>query len=269
MTTRRTFLASALAAPVLAAGKFKKDPLKLGVASYSLRELPRKDAIAAIVQLETQYVSIKEYHLRYKSTPEELAAGVKEFKDAGLTILSGGNIDLKGDDATLRKMFEYAKAATMPVMVCAPSHETLSKVEKLAQEFNIKLAIHNHGPEDKHFPSPQSVLDAIKGMDKRVGMCIDIGHTARTGADVVESIDTAIKAGRLFDLHLKDLTDMKVSKSQCIVGEGKMPIKEIFQTLKKHKYAGGAMLEYEIEAKNPVPGMVKSFENMRRIMSQI
>src|SRR5687768_5224232 len=268
MTTRRTFLASALTAPVFAA-EFKKDSLKLGVATYSLRELSRADAIAAIKQLQTPYVSIKEFHLRYKSTPEELAAGVKEFKGAGLITLSGGNIDLKGDDATLRKMFEYAKAAGMPVMVCAPSHETLPKIEKLAQEFNIRLAIHNHGPEDKHFPSPQSVLDAVKNMDKRVGLCIDVGHTARTGADVVESIHVAARAGRLFDMHLKDLADMKVSKSQCIVGEGKMPIKDIFAALKKHNYKGGAMLEYEIDAKNPVPGMIRSFENMRRILASV
>jgi sugar phosphate isomerase/epimerase len=266
MTICRKFLASTLAAPLLAAD-FKKDPLKLGVATYSLRTLSRSDAIAAILKLQTPYVSIKEFHLRYNSTPEELAAGVKEFKAAGLITLSGGNIDLKGDDAQLRRMFEYAKAAGMPMMVCAPSHETLPKVEKLAKEFNIRLAIHNHGPEDKHFPSPQSVLDAVKNMDKRMGLCIDIGHTVRTGADVVESIHTAAKAGRLFDLHLKDLADLKVAKSQCVVGEGKMPMKEIFAALKKHNYQGGAMLEYEIEPKDPLPGMLKSFENMRRMLA--
>jgi sugar phosphate isomerase/epimerase len=268
MTSRRTFLATALAAPVFASN-FKKDALKLGVASYSLRNLSRADAIAAIVKLETQYVSIKEFHLRYKSTPEELAAGVKEFKDAGLTILSGGNIDLKGDDATLKAMFEYAKMATMPMMVCAPSHDTLGKVEALARQYNMKMAIHNHGPEDKHFPSPQSVLDAVKGMDKRMGLCIDIGHTVRTGADVVESIDTALRAGRLYDLHIKDLADLTNARSQVAVGEGKMPIKQVFQVLKKHNYQGGVMLEYEINANDPVPGMVKSFEHMRKVLGEI
>jgi sugar phosphate isomerase/epimerase len=239
------------------------------VASYSLRKLSRTDAIAAIVKLQTRYVSIKEFHLLYKSTPAELAAGVKEFKDAGLTILSGGNIDLKGNDEQLRRMFEYARAATMPMMVCAPSHETLPKVEALAREFNIRLAIHNHGPEDKHFPSPQSVMDAIKGMDKRVGLCIDIGHTVRTGADVVESIHVAAQAGRLFDLHLKDLADLKESRSQVAVGEGKMPIKEIFLALKKHMFQGGCMLEYEIMPDDPVPGMVKSFAYMRKVLAEL
>lgn len=269
MTTRRDLLAALLAAPAFAAKASKgKVPFKLGVATYSLRELSRADAIAALKQMGIQYVSVKEFHLRYNSTPEQLAAGVKEFRDAGLTILSGGNIGLaKNDEGELRKYFDYAKAAGMPMMVCAPTHETLPIVHKLVKEYNIKAAIHNHGPEDKHFPTPQSVLDAIKGFDPRVGLCIDIGHTARTGVDVVESIKLA--GSRLLDMHAKDLKDLKDKSAQVAVGEGAMPMREIFATLKKMNYRGGVMLEYEINAKAPVPGMIKSFEHMRKLISEM
>ena len=143
-------------------------------------------------------------------------------------------------------------------------------VHKLAKEFKIRLAIHNHGPEDKHFPSPQSVLEAIKGMDPLVGLCIDIGHTARSGVDVVESIKLA--GSRLHDMHFKDLKDFKGPKareSQCIVGEGIMPIREIFAQLRAMNYKGGCMLEYEIDADNPAPGMAKSFENMRKVIDSL
>lgn len=266
MTTRRTFLASAAIAPFASAAKV---PFVLGVASYSLRKLSRADAIKAIQKLDVHHLSVKEYHLKYTSSPEEIDAAKKEFAAAKIKIASGGNIDLKGDDATLRKMFEYAKAAGMPMMVCAPSAATLPKVEKLVKEFNIRTAIHNHGPEDKHFPTPQSVLDAVKNMDPRMGLCIDIGHTVRTGADVVESIRVAGQAGRLFDLHVKDLKDLKDSKSQVAVGEGAMPIKEVFQALKKMNFKGGAMLEYEINADNPVPGMEASFAHMRKVLAEI
>ncbi len=263
MINRRGFLASA-AVPLFAAPS--KVPFKLGVASYSLRKLSRADAIAAIKKMDAPYVSIKEFHLRYTLSPAEIAAGVKEFRDAGITVLSGGNISLAAkEESKLREMFEYAKTAGMPLMVCAPTHETLPTVHKLAKEFKIKLAIHNHGPEDKHFPSPQSVLDAIKGFDPLVGLCIDIGHTARTGVDVVESIKLA--GPRLHDLHIKDLKDLMGKNSQCVVGEGAMPMKEIFTTLKKMNYKGGCMLEYEIEADNPVPGMIQSFANMRKILA--
>ena len=105
-------------------------------------------------------------------------------------VTSGGNVDMtKGttvDD--LRKQFEYAKAAGLPMMVCAPTHENIKEVETLVKEYNIRIAIHNHGPEDKHFPTPQSVLEVVRKLDKRCGLCMDIGHSARTGVDVVETI---------------------------------------------------------------------------------
>jgi len=271
MTTRRSFLASAAAAAASPSLFAAKVPFKLGVATYSLRKLPRTEAIAVIKKLGIEYVSIKEYHLKYTSTPEEIAAGRKEFADAGLKILSGGNISLSDKDpANLRKMFDYAKACGMPTMVCAPTHETLPIVHKLAKGYKIKLAIHNHGPEDKHFPSPQSVLDAIKGYDPLVGLCIDIGHTARTGVDVVESIKLA--GSRLHDMHFKDLKEFKGDKAkdtQVAVGEGIMPIKEIFMQLRAMNYKGGCMLEYEINADNPYPGMAKSFEYMRKVIDSL
>ncbi len=112
-STRRSFLASAVAAAPLFA-KSANVPFHLGVATYSLRKLSRSDAIAAIKKMGVTHVSVKEYHLRYNSTPEELASGRKEFEAAGLKIMSGGNIDLKGDEAKIRAMFDYAKGAGMP-----------------------------------------------------------------------------------------------------------------------------------------------------------
>ena len=267
-STRRGFLGGSLAlampkmAPLAAAAQ--KDDLKLGVATYSLRKLPRAQAIDIIKKLNTPYISIKEFHLRYASTPEELAAGRKEFEDAGLKILSGGNIDLK-KPAELRKMFDYAKACGMPMMVCAPSHATVGEVEKLVKEYNIRAAIHNHGPEDKEFPTPQSVLDVVKNMDPRMGLCMDIGHSARAHADILESTQQAGK--RLFDMHVKDLVDPHGKPRQVPVGDGDLPIVGLFKLLKRMNYQGGIMLEYEIEADNPAPGMMKSFAYMRGVLA--
>jgi len=228
---------------------------KIGIATYSLRKFTRAQAIQMIRLLKVDYVSIKEFHMPISDSLEQVAAEAKEFRDAGLTILSGGNISLQ-DPAKLRSRFEYARAAGLPMIVCAPTHHTLPEVEKLVKEFNIKAALHNHGPEDKHFPSPQSVLDAVKGMDPRVGLCMDIGHTARTGADVLESIREA--GPRLLDMHVKDLSDRMVAKSQCAVGDGVLPIPAMVKLLRKMKYQGGMMLEYEIEPENPIVGMAKS-----------
>lgn len=242
------------------------DGFKLGVASYSLREFSRAYAIRATRQIGTPYINIKEFHLPYNSTPADLAKGRAEFAKAGLQVLGGGTISLaKNDAGEIRRMFEYAKAAGMPLIVAAPTEETVPMVEKMAIEYDIKVAIHNHGPEDKHFPTPQSVLKSIKNMNPRMGLCIDVGHTARTGVDVVESIAEA--GSRLMDMHIKDLKEFQAKGSQCIVGEGIMPIVGIFKQLKKMKYTGGVMLEYEIQADDPQPGMQRSFAYMKGVIA--
>jgi sugar phosphate isomerase/epimerase len=240
--------------------------IKLGVASYSLRKLGRAQAIAAIQQLKTPYVNIKEFHLAYRSTPEELAAGRKEFEAAGLQIVGGGTVSLQIDtDEDVRKYFEYAKRCGMPLMVIAPTQQTMPRIERFVKEYDIKVAIHNHGPEDKYFPAPQDALKVVKNMDPRVGLCIDVGHTARTGVDVVKSITQA--GSRLLDMHIKDLRSLTDEDSQCRVGEGAVPIAGIFRQLKKMNYRGAVNLEYEIDADNPLPGMVQSFAYMRGVLA--
>jgi sugar phosphate isomerase/epimerase len=148
-----------------------------------------------------------------------------------------------------------------------PTAATLPKLEKMVKEYDIRIALHNHGKSDKNFPTPASALKAIDGMDPRCGLCIDVGHTAEAGADVVESIHMA--GSRLLDMHIKDESDLANADAQVPVGEGKMPIVAIFRELKKMNYRGGVMLEYEIDENDPMPGMVKSFAYMRGVMAGI
>jgi sugar phosphate isomerase/epimerase len=274
-TSRRGFLAGAGAMGMsmgLSAGAagaaVENDTLgfKLGVATYSLREFQRGLAIRMIRQLQTPYVSIKEFHLWISAAPSEWQRGRRDFEKAGLRIMSGGNISFPTtDEADIRRKFEYAKTTGMPMMVCAPTHESLPVVEKFVKEYNIKIAIHNHGPEDKHFPTPQSVLKAVKNMDPRCGLCIDLGHSARTGVDLVESL---VEAGnRLFDVHIKDLRSLSDKASQCDVGDGAMPVVAIFKQLHKMGYTGCVNLEYEINGSDPLPGMLKSFSYMRGVLA--
>jgi len=243
-------------------------PIKLGVASYSLRALSRADAIAGIKEMGVKYVCIKSFHLPYELSPEELAAGRREFEEAGLTIVGGGVISIREDnDDAVRESFEYARISGMPLMVIAPTPEVMPRVEKFVKEYDIKVAIHNHGPDDTLFPAPSDALEVIKDMDPRVGLCVDVGHTTRTGADIVEEI---AKAGaRVLDMHMKDLKDLMKRGTDCIVGQGAMPVVDIFKQLKKMKYAGYVNLEYEIDAENPVPGMIQSFTYMRGVLAAI
>jgi len=238
----------------------------LGVASYSLRNFPRTKAIEMVKALGTPYINLKSVHLPYELTPDDLAAGRREIEAAGLQIVGGGTITFgKDTDDDVRRYFEYAKGAGMPVMVATADPAILPRVERFAKQYDIKVAIHNHGPEDKHFPSPYDVLKQVRNMDPRMGLCIDIGHTVRTGTDVVRAIADA--GPRLLDMHAKDLRDLTAKGSQCVVGEGAIPIAAIFDQLQAIHYAGYVNLEYEIDADDPLPGMKQSFAYMRGVLA--
>ena len=272
---RRDFLASTAALPVLGLSQTPNmtqtlashsGAITLGVATYSFRNFSRAYAIKMIKELGVVNCNVKDMHLSMQDTPEQLRAGVKRFTDAGLKIVAGGNVSMQ-KEAQLRPAFEYAKACGFPVIVCIPTPDTIGKVESLVKEFNIPIAIHNHGPEEKNFQSPYDVLKVIKNMDPRVGLCIDIGHTLRTGVDVVKAIADA--GPRLLNMHVKDLQSTTDRNSQCDVGKGVLPFPAIFQQLLAMKYTGSVDLEYEINEFAPFDGMRESFAYMHGVLDGI
>ena len=184
----------------------------------------------------------------------------------GVLILSlAFLIACKDTDEDVQRYFDYAKAAGMPLIVasCAPS--VLPRIERFVKRYDIKVAIHNHGPEDKYFPSPYDVLKHVRDMDPRVGLCMDVGHATRAGANIVQA---AADAGpRLLDIHAKDLREPTARESQCIVGEGVLRFPELFRQLEAIAYTGYVNLEYEIDADDPLPGMKQSFAYMRGVLA--
>ena len=243
----------------------KDVPFTLGVATFSLRNFDRTEVISMLQALHVRHISVKSFHMPYEDSPEELAAGVEAFARAGIEIVSGGNNGItKDNDDHVRMFFEYAKAVGIPLLVIAPTAKNMPRIERFVKEYDIQVAIHNHGPEDPHFPGPRDALEVIRDMDPRVGVCIDIGHAARTGVDVVEACAEA--GDRLLDVHMKDLRDVNDRASQCIVGEGVLPVADIFRQLAKMDYRGYVNLEYEIDGNDPLPGMKQSFAYMRGVL---
>lgn len=246
-------------------GSLPPSPVKLGVATYTFRKFDAARLVKSMKELRTPYLNVKDVHLPM-GTAEEIRARVEAYRAAGLTLTAAGTIYFeKDDDADIQAKFDYCRDAGISLIVGAPTHATLPRVERFAKQYNIRVGIHNHGPEDKEWPSPLDVLQAVQSMDPRMGCCIDVGHTMRAGVDVVEAIR---KAGpRLFDLHLKDLAKSNAKDSQVAVGEGVMPIREIFEELIRQRYAGYADLEYEIKEDDPLPGAMESFAYMRGVLS--
>lgn len=258
-------MAAASAVPVLnAAADPVPGDVRLGVASYSFREFSRSLAIKYTKQLNTPYLCIKEFHALYRSTPQELDRAKSDFQRAGLTLTGGGTVYMLKDDMDdIKTYFEYAKRLGMPMMNIGATAKSLPMIEKTLKQYDIQIAVHNHGPEDKHFPAPSDALKMMNGMDPRMGVCIDVGHTTRTGKNVIEEIQAA--GPRLLDMHMKDLSNLMDRDSQVDVGDGAMPVVAIFKELKKMNYKGIVHLEYEIHADNPLPGMQKSFAYMRGV----
>jgi sugar phosphate isomerase/epimerase len=204
-------------------------------------------------------------HLPFDAQLE--SAALADYAAAGIKLHAAGTIYFeKDEDADIRAKFEYCKRAGIPVIVAGdPAPETLPRIEKFVREYEIRFAIHNHGPEDKLWHSPLDVLTAVKGLDPRIGCCIDVGHTVRAGTDVVQAIREV--GPRLFNVHMKDLTDFQDKESQAAVGEGKMPVPKIFQALAAISYQGFVDLEYEIHPDDPMPGVLASFAYMRGVLA--
>lgn len=245
----------------------KPSPIRLGMASYTFRNFTRAQLLQFMKDLQLNELNPKDAkdHLPQDSTAE--AQAVADYKAAGIHLHAAGAIYFqKATEEDVRSKFEYLKRAGIGVMVAGdPTPQTLPVVERFAKEYDIRVAIHNHGPEDKLWPSPLDILKDIRGMDERIGCCIDVGHTARAGTDVIEAIHAV--GPRLFNMHMKDLTDFHDKESQVAVGDGKMPIRAIFEALAAIRYPGFVDLEYEVHADDPMPGVTKSFAYMRGVLA--
>jgi sugar phosphate isomerase/epimerase len=240
--------------------------VRLGIASYTFRNFTRAQLMPFLRQLNVNHLNAKDTKDHLPMDPQQEAAALSEYAYSNIVVHAAGTIYLnKDEDDDIRAKFEYCKRAGIKTMVAGdPTPATLPRIEKFVKEYDIRVAIHNHGPEDKLWPSPLDVLKAVKKYDQRIGCCIDVGHTVRAGTDVVQAIKEV--GPRLYNMHMKDLTSFTDKESQVTVGTGKMPVGKIFETLTAQHYKGFVDLEYEIHADDPMPGVIDSFAFMRGLL---
>jgi sugar phosphate isomerase/epimerase len=243
------------------------DPrFKLGVASYTLRGMPLDNALVAVRRVGLNYISINRAHLPWENSPPGWAASVQKFKAAGVEVRCCGVMTLKNDEAAVRTCFEYARTLGVKVLACSPEPAALPLVERCVKEFDIRAAIHNHGPEDKTFPSPHEVWAAIQPFDPRIGLCIDVGHAFRAGADPAECIRRYRE--RLYDIHLKDtLAPVGAEDLRVEVGRGHINQRAILNALIETAYAQMVWFEYEKDPADPVPGLAESVGFIRGLLT--
>ncbi|MGO9468288.1 MAG: sugar phosphate isomerase/epimerase family protein [Isosphaeraceae bacterium] len=241
-------------------------PFHLGLASYTCRKFDLDKTLAMTRRVGLDRICLKSFHLPLDAKPAEIAAVADKVKAAGLVLYGGGVITMK-TETDVTHAFEYAKAAGMTLITAAPTPEILSVIDDKIKTYDIKVAIHNHGPPDRHFPTPESVYLNIQNLDRRVGLCIDIGHTVRVGADLAGSVR---KYGdRLFDLHIKDVTAATPKGVGTPLGRGIIDIPGLVRALIEVKFKGVAAFEYEEQPDDLLPGLAESVGYMRGVIAAI
>jgi inosose dehydratase len=238
--------------------------LTLGMASYTFRKFSVEDTIKMTKRLGLQKIAFKSYHMALDSSQEKIKEVAAQVKAAGLDLYGCGVVYMK-DEAEVNQAFEYAKTAGMRVIIGVPDYNQLELVNQKVKEYNIKLAIHNHGPGDERYPSPESPYEKVKHLDPRMGLCIDLGHTQRFGLDPADQI---LKyKDRLFDVHIKDVSAASKEGSTVEIGRGVMDIPKILKTLLKINYQGVTSFEFEKDADDPLPGVAESVGYVRGVLS--
>ncbi|MBN1489975.1 MAG: sugar phosphate isomerase/epimerase [Phycisphaerae bacterium] len=199
--------------------------------------------------------------------PEVLAKTRKKLADAGLTLVSYYAGNFGKNEATMRKLFEFGKVMGIQVFVGEPEPQKLATLDKLANEFGISVAMHNH-PKRPNQPAytywdPAAIMRMIEKHSKRIGCCADTGHWVRSGLDPVECLRTY--EGRLLYLHLKDVSENSPQGHDVILGTGVVNVKGMLTELHRQKFAGQISFEYDNEVKDKAADVRRSASVVREI----
>ncbi|GGB85202.1 sugar phosphate isomerase/epimerase family protein [Dyadobacter sediminis] len=238
------------------------DTFNLAMAGYSFVHFNLDQSLEMMKKTDVHYLCIKDFHLPLNSTPEQIQAFHAKLKEADVKGYAVGPIYTK-TTADIDNAFEYAKKVGVKLIVGIPAHADLKYVEKKVKEYDIKFAIHNHGPEDKLYPNAASVYKLVKDLDERVGLCFDMGHNQRDNQD--PSNDLWKYSKRIFDIHLKNVTAANKDGKTCELGRGIIDISLFVKMLRKIKYAGACSLEYEKDMKDPLAGIAESVGYFRGV----
>lgn len=244
----------------------KSSRLNLGMASYTFREFPLDETLKMTRRLGLGRIAFKDFHLSMDSSDEEIEAVAEKTRSAGLDLYGCGVVYMQ-NEKEVDRAFHYARTAGMAVIIGAPDPELLQTVNTMVRKYDIKMAIHNHGPGDERYPTPRDAYEKIKDLDTRVGLCIDVGHTQRAGVDPSES---ALEfADRLHDVHVKDVTSATKEGSTIEMGRGVIDIPRFLKALIQIDYKGSVSFEYEKDGKDPLPGVAESVGYVRGVLAAL
>jgi sugar phosphate isomerase/epimerase len=212
------------------------------------------ETLAMAQALNLKQIALKSMHMPLDASEGEIANLRAKFDKTDVDLYGVGVVYMKTPQE-VENAFRYAKAAKAKVIIGVPNHDLLPLVERKVKETDIKLAIHNHGPGDEVYPTPEVVYSKIKGLDSRIGLCIDVGHVQRLGLDPVRSIKK--HADRLYDIHLKDVDMSEADGKSVEFGRGVLDIPGVLKALKGINYTGVMAMEFEKDSDNVFAGLAE------------
>ncbi len=281
-TTRRNFLAGAAAAAVSLAtassratdaetsadsGESDRPEMPpLGLPTYMFKHYDLDQTIAMARRVAVKHICIRSNLMAMDSSEEQIKQTIAKVTAAGLIPYGGGVIYMR-DEQQLNRAFEYSQAAGFTLISINILPSLLPLLEKKVKQFDIRAAIHNHGPEDRHWPTPQAVYDKIRRLDKRIGICHDTGHTQRAGVDPIEA--TLTTGDRIYDLHLKDVDAATGKGHSTELGRGVVDIPGILRAVRRIGYRDVVGIEYEKQMEDLLPGLAESVGYTRGVFAAL
>jgi len=240
--------------------------LKLGIAGYSFVKFNLDQSLAMMQRMDVRYLCIKDFHLPLDSTEAEIDAFHKKLAASNVKGYAVGPLYMKTKE-DIDRAFEYCKRVSVDLIIGIPEVKDLAYVAEKAKSYNVRFAIHNHGPEDKVYPNATVIWDLIKDLDKNLGLCFDMGHNMRDGQDPIK--DLIRYKGRIFDIHLKNVTAANAKGTTCELGRGVIDIPAFVSALGKIKYSGFSSLEFEKDMQDPLAGLAESVGYFRGVVQTI
>lgn len=241
----------------------REDAFHLGMAGYTFNKFDIDTTLAFMKRIDVHYLCIKDFHLSLDADAEQIAAFKAKLAAAGVVGYAVGPIYMK-DVAAVDKAFAYAQRVGVDLIVgvpgtwgdTSPNYEVLNRVKQKVRETYIRYAIHLHGPDMALYPDATSIWEDVKERDPRMGMCLDIGHNLRYGADSIRDLKRYAK--RVFDIHLKDVTAPTKAGHAIELGRGIINFPAFVKMLRKVGYTGSVSLEYEKDMSDPFIGIAES-----------
>lgn len=239
------------------------EKFKVGMAGYTFVKFDLDKTLETLKKTDVHYLCIKDFHLPFKSTNDEIAAFHAKLKTNDITGYAVGPIYMKTTEE-IDRAFAYAKRVGVKLIVGVPNYDLLPYVDKKVKEYDFKYAIHLHGPDMPLYPDADDVWNNVKDLDPRIGMCLDIGHDTRNGKDPVA--DLKKYHTRVFDIHIKDVTGPTKLGYSLEIGRGVIDFPAFVKMLRKVGYTGVCSLEHEKDMTDPFMGIAESIGYFRGVI---